>query len=241
MNELFTTSGLISLLTLTFLEIVLGIDNVVFISLVTGKLPVHNQNRARFIGIGLALMARLLLLLGISWLIGLQKPVLRVADYAMSYRDLILILGGLFLIGKSVSEIHGKLERKNDDDRKKGSNKPALTIRSAVIQIVIIDLIFSMDSILTAIGLVENVVIIIIAIIISLGIMLSFSRILSEFINKHITMKILALSFLILIGTLLVVEGLHVHVPRGYIYFAMAFALSVELLNMRIRKSKAVP
>ncbi|MBT1690251.1 TerC family protein [Dawidia soli] len=232
MEHLFTAEGLVSLVTLTFLEIVLGIDNVVFISILTGKLPIEQQGRARLIGIGLALIARIALLLGVSWLIGLQKPVLTLGAFALSYRDLILFAGGLFLIGKSVSEIHGKLEGTATSSAK---NK-VITFRSAVVQIILIDLIFSLDSILTAIGLVENVLIIIIAVVISLGIMLFFSRIISDFINKHPTMKLLALAFLIMIGTLLVVEGLHVHVPRGYIYFAMAFALGIEFLNMKIRK-----
>jgi predicted tellurium resistance membrane protein TerC len=232
MEHLFTAEGLASLLTLTLLEIVLGIDNVVFISILTGKLPIEQQATARFTGMGLALIARIALLLGVSWLIGLQNPVLTLGTFELSYRDMILIAGGLFLIGKSVSELHSKLEGTTSSSAR---NK-VITVRGAVIQIIFIDIIFSFDSILTAVGLVKNVVIIIIAVVIALSIMLFFSRVISEFINKHPTMKLLALSFLIMIGTLLVVEGLHVHVPRGYVYFAMAFALGVELLNMRIRK-----
>lgn len=231
MEQLLTTEGLVSLLTLTFLEIVLGIDNVVFISIVSGKLPLAQQKKARYTGIGLALIARIILLLAVSWLIGLQKPILSINDFHLSYRDIILILGGLFLIGKSVSEIHSKLE-----GIEKTQNRPrAISMKNAVIQIVLIDLIFSIDSILTAIGLVENVIIIIIAILISLGVMIIFVNRISAFIEKHPTMKLLAISFLIMIGTLLVVEGFHVHVPRGYIYFAMAFALGVEILNMKVR------
>jgi predicted tellurium resistance membrane protein TerC len=168
----------------------------------------------------------------VSWLIGLQKPILSIHDYHLSYRDLILIAGGLFLIGKSTAEIHAKLEGKGHGERK--PKVPTLT--SAIIQIILIDLVFSLDSILTAIGLVEDVLIIVIAIVISLAVMLIFSKSISDFISKHPAMKLLAISFLIMIGTLLVMEGLHVHVPRGYIYFAMAFALAVELLNMKIRK-----
>jgi predicted tellurium resistance membrane protein TerC len=235
MEHLFTTEGLVSLVTLTFLEIILGIDNVVFISILTGKLPREQQSKARFTGVVLALIARIALLLGVSWLIGLEKPVITLGTFELSYRDLILIAGGLFLIGKSVSELHGKLEGTTSGSAR---NK-VITFRGAVVQIVLIDLIFSLDSILTAVGLVRNVLIIIIAVVIALGIMLFFSRIISDFINKHPTMKLLALSFLILIGTLLVVEGLHVHVPRGYVYFAMAFALGVELLNMKLRKKTA--
>ena len=237
MEHLFTAEGLVSLLTLTFLEIILGIDNVVFISILTGKLPPELQNRARLTGIALALIARIALLLGVSWLIGLQKPVLTLGTFELSYRDLILIAGGLFLIGKSVSELHGKLEGTASSAR----NNKIMTLRGAIVQIVLLDLVFSFDSILTAIGLVENVVIIIIAVVIALGIMLFFARIISDFINKHPTMKLLALAFLLMIGTLLVVEALHVHVPRGYIYFSMAFALGIELLNMKIRKKAGAP
>lgn len=237
MEQLLTGEGLVSLLTLTFLEIVLGIDNIVFISIIAGKLPELQQRKARYLGIALALVARVVLLLGVSWLIGLQKPILTVSDFKLSYRDIILIVGGLFLIGKSVSEIHGKLEGKKHSTKKKVS----LTLMNAIVQIVLIDLIFSIDSILTAIGLVENVLIIIIAVVISLGVMLIFVNKISTFIDKHPAMKILAISFLIMIGTLLVVEGLHVHVPRGYIYFSMAFALAIEILNLNIRKRSIDP
>jgi predicted tellurium resistance membrane protein TerC len=234
MEHLLTTEGLVSLVTLTFLEIVLGIDNVVFISIITSKLPKTSQSKARILGIGLALVARIVLLFLVSWLIGLQKPIFSVNNYAVSYRDIILFLGGLFLIGKSVTEIHGKIEGSHHQNK----NTRVVGFRNAVIQIVLIDLIFSIDSILTAIGLVENVLIITIAILISLGFMLFFVRTISDFIEKHPAMKILAISFLIMIGTLLVIEALHIHVPRGYIYFAMAFALGVEVLNMKIRKKE---
>lgn len=234
MEYLLTTEGLVSLATLTFLEIVLGIDNVVFISIITSKLPKTHQSKARILGIGLALVARIVLLLLVSWLIGLQKPIFSVNNYTVSYRDIILFLGGLFLIGKSVTEIHGKIEGSHNQSK----NTRIVGFRNAVIQIVLIDLIFSIDSILTAIGLVENVFIITIAILISLGFMLFFVRAISDFIEKHPAMKILAISFLIMIGTLLVIEALHIHVPRGYIYFAMAFALGVEVLNMKIRKKE---
>lgn len=231
MEHLLSTEGLVSLVTLTFLEIVLGIDNVVFVSIISGKLPPAQQSKARYLGIGLALVARIILLLGVSWLIGLQKPVLTINEFHLSYRDMILILGGLFLIGKSVSEVHSKLE-----GSEKAQNRPkVISLRSAVVQIVLIDLIFSIDSILTAIGLVESVLIIVVAVVLSLAVMIAFVNKISSFIEKHPTMKLLAISFLIMIGTLLVVEGFHVHVPRGYIYFAMAFALGVEILNMKIR------
>ncbi|HYF69559.1 MAG TPA: TerC family protein [Ohtaekwangia sp.] len=232
MEALLTTEGLVSLVTLTFLEIVLGIDNVVFISIITGKLPEQYQAKARTLGIVLALVARIVLLLGVSWIIGLQKPIMTINDYDLSIRDLILIAGGLFLIGKSTSEIHAKLEGKDHGTK----NAKALSVGSAIFQIILIDMVFSIDSILTAIGLVENIWIIVIAIVISLAVMLIFAKAISDFIMRHPAMKVLAISFLIMIGTLLVVEGLHVHVPRGYIYFSMAFALGVEILNMKIRK-----
>jgi predicted tellurium resistance membrane protein TerC len=236
MENLFSTEGLVSLLTLTFLEIVLGIDNVVFISILSGKLPIEQQGKARKLGLGLALIARILLLLGVGWIIGLKNPLFTINNFALSFRDLILIAGGLFLIAKSTSEIHAKLEGSAEHEKP----TKVLTLGGAIVQIIIIDLVFSLDSILTAIGLVENVVIIIIAIVISLGVMLIFSKAISTFIHKHPAMKILAISFLIMIGTLLVIEGLHFHVPRGYIYFSMAFALGVEVLNMKIRRKASI-
>lgn len=232
--EIFSAEGLISLLTLTFLEIVLGIDNIVFISLVSGRLPVTQQSKARNIGIILALLVRILLLLAINWIIGLTAIIFTIWEFSLSYRDLILIAGGLFLLAKGTSEIHAKLEGQHEERDVK-----ILTFRGAIIQIVLLDLVFSLDSILTAVGLVENLPIIITAIVISLGVMLIFSRKISAFINEHPAMKILAISFLLMIGMLLVVEGLHVHVPKGYIYFSMAFALGVELINMKIRKKSA--
>jgi predicted tellurium resistance membrane protein TerC len=234
MVELLSAEGLISLLTLTFLEIVLGIDNIVFISIVSGRLPLSQQSKARNIGITLALIVRILLLLGVNWIIGLRAPIFTIQEFTLSYRDLILVIGGLFLLAKSTSEMHAKLEGKHED-----RNVKVLTFRSAIIQIVLLDLVFSLDSILTAVGLVENLAIIIIAIVISLGVMLIFSKKISSFINNHPTMKLLAISFLLMIGMVLVMEGLHVHVPKGYIYFSMAFALGVEILNMKIRKKAA--
>jgi predicted tellurium resistance membrane protein TerC len=234
MVELFSAEGLVSLLTLTFLEIVLGIDNIVFISIVSGKLPLQQQGKARSIGIILALMVRILLLLGVNWIIGLRAPIFTVNEFTLSYRDLILIIGGLFLLGKSTSEMHAKLEGQHEEKKVK-----VVTFRAALFQIVLLDLVFSLDSILTAVGLVENLTIIIIAIVISLGVMLVFAKKISTFINDHPTMKILAISFLLMIGMVLIIEGLHVHVPKGYIYFSMAFALGIEILNMKIRKKSA--
>lgn len=230
--EILSAEGLISLLTLTFLEIVLGIDNIVFISIVSGRLPAGQQGKARNIGIILALVVRILLLLAINWIIGLTAVIFTINEFSLSYRDLILIVGGLFLLAKSVSEMHAKIEGTHDE-----RNIKVLSFRGAIIQIILLDLVFSLDSILTAVGLVENVTIIIIAIVISLGVMLIFAKKISTFINEHPAMKILAISFLMMIGLVLVVEGLHVHVPKGYIYFSMAFALGVEIINMKVRKS----
>jgi predicted tellurium resistance membrane protein TerC len=231
----FTTEILISLLTLTFLEIVLGIDNIVFISIVGSRLPVEQQKKVRIVGLSLALIGRILLLLGIEWIIGLTKPIFTINAFELSFRDLILIVGGLFLIAKSTSEMHKKLEVSREEE-KKGLKKQ--TLRAAIVQIILLDLVFSLDSIITAVGLVDQVYIIVIAIVISMGIMLVFSKGISDFINNHPTMKLLAIAFLLMIGTVLVIEGFHVHVPKGYIYFSMAFALGIEVLNMRIRKKQ---
>jgi predicted tellurium resistance membrane protein TerC len=236
LEGLFTTEGIISLITLTFLEIILGIDNVVFISITAGRLPQADQKTARNTGIALALLVRIALLLGVSWIIGLKDPILTFGSFQLSMRDVILVIGGLFLLGKSTSEIHAKLEGESEDDKE----VKFLSLRGAIIQIVLLDIVFSFDSILTAVGLVENVLIIIIAIVISLVVMLVFAKRISDFIHKHPAMKLLAISFLMMIGLVLVVEGLHVHVPKGYIYFAMAFALGIEILNMKIRKKTKV-
>ena len=232
MDALLTTEGIISLLTLTFLEIVLGIDNIVFISITADRLPLQDQKKARNIGIVLALLVRIGLLFTVSWIIGLKEPFVTFGEFGLSFRDLILIIGGLFLLGKSTSEIHAKLEGYDEETHE----VKVMSMRGAVTQIILLDVVFSLDSILTAVGLVDEILIIIIAIVISLGVMLAFATKISNFINQHPAMKLLAVSFLMMIGLILVVEGLHVHVPKGYIYFAMAFALGIELLNMKIRK-----
>jgi predicted tellurium resistance membrane protein TerC len=238
MVELFSTEGLISLLTLTFLEIVLGIDNIVFISLIVGRGPQAQQRKIQLIGLVLALVARIGLLLAVGWLIGLQRPLFTIFNQDVSFRDLILMAGGLFLIAKSTSEIHAKLEGGGHAVTKTAK---VLTFNAAVVQIVLIDIVFSFDSILTAIGLVENIWIIAIAVVISMVVMLAFVERINRFINSHPAMKLLAVSFLFMIGTLLVVESFHVHVPKGYVYFAMAFALIIEILNMKIRKNTPAP
>jgi len=222
----------IALLTLTFLEIVLGIDNIIFISLVTNRLPVNKQRAIRNIGLLLAMVFRSLLLLTISFFIRLTNPIFTVFSLGISIRDLILIAGGLFLIVKSITEIHSKME--GEDHTVKVNIKT--TALSVLLQIILLDLIFSFDSILTAIGLTDKVPLMIVAIIIAIGVMMVFAGSVSRFINKHPTLQVLALSFLILIGFMLVIDGLHYHVPKGYIYFAVFFSLIVEAVKMRIRK-----
>ncbi len=230
--DFFSTEIIVSLVTLTFLEIVLGIDNIVFISIVAGQVETKLQNKVRVIGLVLALVARLLLLLGISWIIGLNNPLFHINDFNVSFRDVILIVGGLFLIAKSTSEIHKKMEGTHGSEHKVKKR----SFRSAIFQIILLDAVFSLDSIITAVGLVDEVIVIIMAIVISMAVMLVFAKRISDFINAHPAMKLLAVSFLLMIGTVLVVEGFHVHVPKGYIYFSMAFALGIEILNIQIGK-----
>lgn len=239
--EVFLTSeGLVSLFTLTILEIILGIDNIIFITIIASKLPTDKRDKARNIGILMALGVRILLLMGITWIIGLTDPIFSLPfleaveiDPDFSGRDLILLGGGLFLIGKSTAEIHDKLEGEEHAD----SGVVAKSLVKAVIQIVLIDIVFSFDSILTAVGLVKEIAIMIAAVIISLTIMMFAAKSIGNFVEKHPTLKMLALSFLVLIGFLLVIEAFGEHVPKGYVYFAMAFAFIVETLNMKVRKN----
>jgi len=225
----------IAILTLTFLEIVLGVDNIIFISIVSNKLPKEHQQKARTIGLSLAIVIRVLMLLGISWLIHFTKPLFTVFEHGFSGRDIILFLGGLFLLAKSTSEIHHKVSH-NEEKQKKV--KGGLTINSAILQIVILDMVFSFDSILTAVGLTNKVILMIIAVVISMIIMIIYAGKIADFIAKFPTLQMLALSFLILIGFMLVLEGFHIHVPKGYIYFAVFFSLMVEFLNIKIRDKK---
>lgn len=225
----------IALLTLTFMEIVLGIDNIIFISIVAGKLPPEQQKRARILGLSLALIMRILLLLSITWIIGLTDPVLTIANFELSWRDIILAAGGVFLLVKSVLEIHHKVE---GDEKEQVVNKAANTFSYAIMQIVLLDIIFSFDSILTAIGLTTEITLMVIAVIVSIVVMMVFAKAVSDFVNKYPTVQILALSFLILIGFMLVIEGLHYHVPKGYIYFAVFFSLIIEMLNIRYRSKR---
>ncbi|ARS36719.1 TerC family protein [Pontibacter actiniarum] len=229
----------LSLLTLTFMEVVLGIDNIVFISIVVGRLPKEQQAKGRTIGLALALVFRIILLLFISWIVGASAPLFSInlpfteTDFAVSWRDIILFGGGLFLLAKSTTEIHNKLEGEEEEH---GGGKVQTTMSKILVQIVLIDIVFSFDSILTAVGLAQEVIVMIIAVILAMGIMLVFAKYVSDFVNKHPTVKMLALSFLILIGFMLVVEALHQHIPKGYIYFAMFFSLVVEMLNLQLRK-----
>jgi len=241
MEFLFTPEAILSLLTLTLMEVVLGIDNLVFLSIITGRLPNEQQPKARRLGLSLALIFRIALLLGISFIIGLTQPIFIFnqfgLEFALSWRDLILILGGFFLLYKATSEIHHKLEGEElKDEVKKFS-----TFGAIIVQIVLIDMVFSFDSILTAVGLAKHVEIMIIAVVISMVVMLIFVNSIAKFIEQHPTVKMLALAFLLLIGFMLLAEGFHQHVPKGYIYVSMFFSLGVELLNMRYRTKKAKP
>lgn len=238
MIEFFSAENMIALLTLTVLEIVLGIDNIVFISILSDKLPPSEQAKGRQIGLAIALGTRVLLLLSLSWIIHLEDPLFHVFSLGISGRDLILLIGGLFLIGKSTMEIHDKLEGKSHEDT--GNRKAIVSLTSIVIQIGLLDIVFSLDSVITAVGMADNIAVMITAVMIAVGIMMLASGTISVFVNNHPTVKILALSFLLLIGTSLLVEGLHQEIPKGYIYFAMAFSVFVEILNMRIREGKPV-
>jgi predicted tellurium resistance membrane protein TerC len=235
-SELFSVTSLISLLTLASLEIVLGIDNIIFIAILAGRLPKADQPRARRLGIGAAVITRVLLLLSISWVMGLTRPLLAVAGATLSGKDLILLLGGLFLIAKSTYEIHDKLE-----GAEHGHAVTAASSMAAVVgQIMMVDMVFSLDSVITAVGMTPHVPIMITAVLAAAAVMLIFAGAVSDFVHRHPTIKVLALAFLILIGVMLVAEGFGQHINRGYIYFAMAFSLVVELLNMRLR-AKGVP
>ena len=224
----------ISLLTLTALEIVLGIDNVIFISILAGKLPAHQQDRARKLGLSLALITRIALLCSLAWMMRLTAPLFTFFEHGISGRDLILLLGGLFLIGKSTHEIHGKLE--GQDGAATARLAPSFT--SVIIQILILDIVFSLDSVITAVGMANMLGVMIAAVIIAIIVMLIFAAPISTFVDRHPTVKMLALSFLLLIGVTLVADGLGHHIPKGYIYFSMAFSLGVEMLNLRLRSKR---
>jgi predicted tellurium resistance membrane protein TerC len=237
-ESIFTVAGMISLLTLVVMEIVLGIDNIIFISILCGKLPEKEQEKTRKLGLILALVFRVALLFGITWIIGFKEPWVSLLGVEFSGKDFILLGGGLFLIYKSTVEIHEKVEGA-DEGEELASGKKRLTMSSAILQIIFLDIVFSFDSILTAVGMVQdNITIMITAVVISMIVMMFFAKPVSSFVNRHPTVKMLALSFLLMIGMMLIAEALHFHVPKGYIYFAMAFSMFVELLNMRYRKKK---
>lgn len=227
----------IAFLTLVALELVLGVDNVIFISILAGKLPQNQQARARSTGIALAVITRILLLFSLSWIIGLTEPLFTVLSFKIAGRDLILIAGGLFLLWKSTREIHDKLEGVEGH----ASAKVGATFANVIFQIMLLDIVFSLDSVITAVGMVDELAIMIAAVIIAALVMIFTAGPISAFVEKHPTIKILALSFLLLIGFTLIVEGLHQHIPKGYIYFAMAFSVFVELLNLRLRGQARKP
>jgi predicted tellurium resistance membrane protein TerC len=227
----------ISLITLTVLEIVLGIDNIVFITILADKLPIDQRKNARQTGLVLAMITRILLLLSLAWLIGLTEPFFIVFGFGFSGKDLILLVGGLFLLGKSTVEIHEKLEGKEG----RSSAKVRSRFLNVIVQIMLLDIVFSLDSVITAVGMANQVAVMIAAVILAVIIMILSVNIISDFISVHPTIKILALSFLLLIGFSLVVEGLHQDIPKGYIYFAMGFSIFVEFLNMRVRQKEDKP
>jgi len=249
MEFLSSPEAWISLLTLTILEIVLGIDNIVFISILAGKLPEHQQKKARQLGLALAMITRVLLLMSLSWIMRLTAPLFNIGEWigitnpewleklAISGRDLILLTGGLFLIYKSTHEIHNKLEGENEEEGKVKVHSFAGTI----VQILILDIVFSLDSVITAVGMADHIEIMIAAVVIAVIIMMISAGAISNFVNKHPTVKMLALSFLLLIGVSLLAEGLDQHIPKGYVYFAMAFSVLVEMLNLKMKKNTSKP
>jgi predicted tellurium resistance membrane protein TerC len=235
MDQLTDPQIWIALATLTFLEIVLGVDNIIFISILSGKLPPDQQPKARRLGLLGAMVTRLLLLMSLAWIIRLTHPWFTIYRHDISGRDLILILGGLFLLGKSTHEIHDKLEGEEGH----GSARVTSSFASVIIQIMLLDIVFSLDSVITAVGMVEHLWVMVTAVIIAVGIMLWAAEPISAFVHRHPTVKMLALSFLLLIGVSLVAEGFGTHIPKGYIYFAMGFSVFVEAINIRMRKRSA--
>ena len=236
-RALLHPEALVSLVSLTVMEVVLGIDNLVFLSIMTGKLPPERQPAARRIGLGLALVMRVLLLMAMSWLVTLQTNLFTVFGEGISGRDLILIGGGLFLVGKATHEIFDKMEV----DHSQPQRKPRASFGGVIVQIVLLDLVFSLDSVITAVGMARALSIMVAAVVIAVLVMLAFAGPISAFVERHPSLKILALSFLILIGVVLVADGLGQHIPKGYVYFAMAFSLGVELLNLKLRSRQAAP
>jgi predicted tellurium resistance membrane protein TerC len=237
MDWLSDPQAWIALATLTSLEIVLGIDNIIFISILAGRLPVHQRDTARKVGLALAMLTRIALLFSLSWVMGLTDTLFAVLEQDISGRDLILIGGGLFLLAKSTHEIHNSLEGEEEGAAAGGV---VVGMTSVLVQIMILDVVFSLDSVITAVGMVDNLSVMVTAVVLSVMVMLVASKSISDFVDAHPTVKVLALSFLTLVGTALVADGFDVHVPKGYIYFAMAFSVGVEMLNIRMRR-KAKP
>ena len=235
MDALLTADGLLALATLTFLEIILGVDNVIFISILSSKLPQRDQSRARRAGLAAAMLMRIALLLSIVWIIRLTAPLFTVFDRPISGRDLILIAGGLFLLAKATIEIHDRLEGEEGH----GSTRVAPSFSAVIIQIMLLDIVFSLDSVITAVGMADDLSVMIAAVVLAVGVMMVSADPISAFVNRHPTVKVLALSFLLLIGVSLVGDGLGMHVPKGYIYFAMGFSVFVEMINLRVRRTAA--
>ena len=234
---LLDPSAWMALATLTLLEIVLGIDNIIFISILVGKLPPEQRQRARVLGLAGAMITRVLLLLSLAWVMRLTHPLFSILNEAISGRDIILIVGGLFLLAKSTHEIHGSLEGDESSDEASTGKVVHHGFVATLIQIAILDIIFSLDSVITAVGMASHVPVMILAIVIAVGVMMFAAKAIGDFVDNHPTIKMLALSFLILVGVALIAEGFELHIPKGYIYFAMAFSLAVEMLNIRLRKS----
>jgi predicted tellurium resistance membrane protein TerC len=235
-DAFLTADGLIALATLTFLEVILGVDNVIFISILAGKLPANQQARARRLGLAAAMLTRILLLMSLAWIIRLTAPLFTIAGEELSGRDLILLGGGLFLLAKATLEIHERLE--GEEGHSSSRVYPSFT--AVIVQIMLLDIVFSLDSVITAVGMAEDISIMVAAVIIAVAIMMFSAGPISEFVNRHPTVKVLALSFLLLIGVSLIGEGLDMHVPKGYIYFAMGFSVFVEMINLRVRKGSPV-
>jgi predicted tellurium resistance membrane protein TerC len=232
-----SVENLVALITLTMLEIVLGIDNVIFISILSSKLPAQDQPRARRAGLAAAMLMRIGLLTLLAWMIHLTAPLFSIFGRAISGRDLILIGGGLFLLGKATLEIHDRLE--GEEGQQTRSAPPSF--HAVILQIMALDIVFSLDSVITAVGMAEDVLVMIAAVVLAVGVMMFSAQAVSAFVNRHPTVKVLALSFLLLIGVSLVGEGAGLHIPKGYIYFAMGFAVFVEMINLRVRRGKAAP
>ena len=237
MEWIYSPEAWVALTTLTFLEIVLGVDNIIFISILVGRLPEEQRQRGRVLGLALAMGTRILLLLLITWIMRLQATLFSVLNVDVSGRDLILIGGGLFLLAKATLEIHDSLE---GEEHEGGAPKKRVSFWSVIIQIGLIDIVFSLDSVITAVGMADHLAVMIIAIVIAVGVMMFAAGAIGRFVDNHPTIKMLALSFLVLIGVALISEGIDVHIPKGYIYFAMAFSVIVEMLNLRIRRGRPV-